>query len=874
MDINYDQFNGNTLIFKYNIDEYGNPISIRVDKEEKQVSIHGTIQLEFIPDELNRVVILNEDNSQMTEVFNRDEIKPNTYYIDYNNGVAYLDKSQFGKTKIYNYYNKGLQLIGCSRIYDEHDVSGKDVVVTLQEIIDAVKEYISILGTFEQATIIIKKLEQNIKTGDALHKNLTNDIEIGTPLQEKLHNDIVDAKGWKDQLHNDVQEGKTLQPLLEQTVNDGNATKQQLDQSITNAQDDIAKIEATGNEIVNIISSEWRYNDTSKMYEKQITHTCNSENVHVTCKTSDTKEALFLPWKIVDKSNILLKSDEAINVSIILSASFYKATQTISDNIAEEVVNARKGKTSLLEKVDSIDEHLDTKVHKVDSVASLKKIGTFKKDDVVEVISHLINVNGGYSKYNIRLKKDDDVIDDVTKIQLNNSFIAEMIFVNERIDVMQCGAVGDGLTDDSNAFQKAINIAYSLKIPVYVPSRFKFHIAKPLEVEYWRPLTIMGDGYGVNNANESQYCNIYCTCDFLKRKNDGNIDKRARINLKYLNICFYDNLEDKNTVTSHSVFNGVSLQNAHIDNCYFYGLGYFIYNGNLNFVCKIENNQFIKINKAFICTYDRVDKPTLSSIHYLSDSYITTNYINGNPETNPTFILGLSDVECDNLIENNYIDYFAYLFQCELNITSGYYAIGKIVNNTLSSCFRITDNKIKGIFIDNHFENWNRTMLDEKFTNQTEFMKKGKVGAFIIDPLDNGIVDFRWTTLIDNYLNKMDYFIFIVNAPSTSTSFMREFCEVGTRIMDPTSPTNDMFYYRPYNAGSRAIIFNTKIESLNYSTSSENAPTNLIQTYEYNGQTYSYFTGYKGQIKYYADGVFLATQLNSSWKWVKIGDVT
>ena len=98
MDLNYDQFNGDALIFKYNLDEYGNPISIKVDKEEKQVSVHGTIQLEYVPDEYNRVVILNEDNTQMTEVFNRDEIKPNTYYVDYNNGVVYLDKSQLNET--------------------------------------------------------------------------------------------------------------------------------------------------------------------------------------------------------------------------------------------------------------------------------------------------------------------------------------------------------------------------------------------------------------------------------------------------------------------------------------------------------------------------------------------------------------------------------------------------------------------------------------------------------------------------------------------------------------------------------------------------------------------------------------------------------
>lgn len=363
MDINYDQFNGDALIFKYNIDEHGNPISIKVDKEEKQVSMHGTIQLEFVPDEYNRVVILNEDNSQMVEVFNRDEIKSNTYYIDYNNGIAYLDKTQFGKVKVYNYYKKGLQLIGCSRIYDEHDVTGKNVMMTLQEIIDAGKECIRILLDIGDAYQIITRLEKNIEIGSELHNTLNNDIEVGTTLQQKLHSDIVEATKWKDQLHTDVQEGKVLQPLLEQTIADGNTAKQQLDQSIADAQDDIAKIEATGNEMVNITSSEWVYNDISKMYEKQITHTCNSENLLVSCRSTDTKEALFLPWKIVDKSNILLKSDESINVSVVISARYYKAL--IDNTTTQEVIDARKGEVNLKGKIDKIDGQLKTVVNEI-----------------------------------------------------------------------------------------------------------------------------------------------------------------------------------------------------------------------------------------------------------------------------------------------------------------------------------------------------------------------------------------------------------------------------------------------------------------------------------------------------------------------------
>lgn len=317
MDLNYDQFNGDTLIFKYNLDEYGNPISIKVDNEARQVSVHGTIQLEYVPDEYNRVVMLNEDNTQMTEVFNRDEIKPNTYYIDYNNGVAYLDKSQFGKTKIYNYYKKGLQLIGCSRIYDEHDVSGKHVVLTLQEIIDAGREALRFLLDIGDAKKVIEKLETLIAEGKVTITNIKNAITKA----EVDKNEIV----------------------------------QEIQDNIQQAKDEV--INVRGNKEVLIQSSQWTLN--GDVYEKEITHELNSENLHVTAKNSNTKEAVTIGYKILDKSRILLKSDENINMSVILSASYYHATQTISDDIAEEVVKARKGEVDLKTKIDSIDEQLD-----------------------------------------------------------------------------------------------------------------------------------------------------------------------------------------------------------------------------------------------------------------------------------------------------------------------------------------------------------------------------------------------------------------------------------------------------------------------------------------------------------------------------------
>ena len=80
-------------------------------------------------------------------------------------------------------------------------------------------------------------------------------------------------------------------------------------------------------------------------------------------------------------------------MSVILSASYYHATQTISDDIAEEVVKARKGEASLDVKITKIDEQLEQNVQQIDYLKSKLSIiklianidGTdYKKGDLID----------------------------------------------------------------------------------------------------------------------------------------------------------------------------------------------------------------------------------------------------------------------------------------------------------------------------------------------------------------------------------------------------------------------------------------------------------------------------------------------------------
>ena len=410
--------------------------------------------------------------------------------------------------------------------------------------------------------------------------------------------------------------------------------------------------------------------------------------------------------------------------------------------------------------------------------------------------------DGGNAKYLI--VNDETLIDDGASVHdLVNGYKAKLLFENQ-LNVLQMGAKGDLINDDSPYFQKAIDLSYEYKIPVYIPSSKQFLIQNTLKVRYFRPIVFVGD-FKCNYASEtSYYCNIFCTTDFISRADDGNTDLRASIIMKNLAVCFWNNKTDKQPITNYAVFKNVILNDSLIENNLFVGVGYFIHNGSLKFVTKIQNNRFSNINKCFICTYDENNIPnSLATTNYISDSYISHNYINGNGSQNPVFIKGSCDNEADTTFDNNYIDYFKYLIDCTPATGNGMVSIGKQINNAFSSCFRVTPRVITGFFINNNFEGWNRTNINAHFTNQDEFMQNAKIGPFVIDPLDLNYfadikTDFREVKLIDNTIANLDYFIFIISYYSASTNFMKDFYEKGTQNPYINEPANDMFIYKPW----------------------------------------------------------------------------
>ena len=288
--------NNPIIITKRNTDSEGNPISVYLIETKKIFSDGSFIILKQIPDELERVTIHG-----YKEVFDVERMKVHEFKVDYEQGIVYFHPKAIGKTIVVEYYGRGYELISASRIFTKYDKFG-NVIETLEDVIDSVYK---IKPTLDR----ISKSEELI-----------------------------------DQIHSDLDKAEIIMPQLNELVTESERVKEELDEVINAAQDDINMIKAAGNTEVLINVDEWVLNGT--MYEKEITHDLNSENVHVSFKNADTKEGATIGYKIIDKTRILLKSDEAINLSVTLSASYYKPL--INTDVDEgEIVGAREGKASL-----------------------------------------------------------------------------------------------------------------------------------------------------------------------------------------------------------------------------------------------------------------------------------------------------------------------------------------------------------------------------------------------------------------------------------------------------------------------------------------------------------------------------------------------
>ena len=141
-------------------------------------------------------------------------------------------------------------------------------------------------------------------------------------------------------------------------------------------------------------------------------------------------------------------------------------------DVQEEINNKLDNMAESGELADIIAQYIDLQYVKVFDTVSAMKLGENLVNGDTVLTNGFYSVNdGGGTKYKIRQVTSDDVIDEHFLIALyDNTLVAEIIYENNTINVLQVGAITDGETDNSSLFQDIIDKCIEKGFTMFIPS--------------------------------------------------------------------------------------------------------------------------------------------------------------------------------------------------------------------------------------------------------------------------------------------------------------------------------------------------------------------------------------------------------------------
>lgn len=225
------------ILTKFYTDSDGNVISIKVNREQSQVSsINYVVTLEGIPEEFNRVTCINKDTGDVyTEVNSLSALQEGCFYVDYQLGKVYFNSTEAGKVVLFNYYSQGYELISSSRIFDETAYRESDIIRTLQDIIDAGRKGLDYLENIGQGDTLVTQLQEQVKIGNTCYSNLKSTVDRGDSLNVTLEANIQTATTKNTTLVNNLSTVDSKNSTLTSTINNAKTAEGTLNSTVDNA---------------------------------------------------------------------------------------------------------------------------------------------------------------------------------------------------------------------------------------------------------------------------------------------------------------------------------------------------------------------------------------------------------------------------------------------------------------------------------------------------------------------------------------------------------------------------------------------------------------------------------------------------------------
>lgn len=225
------------ILTKFYTDSDGNVISIKVNREQSQVSsINYVVTLEGIPEEFNRVTCINKDTGDVyTEVNSLSALQEGCFYVDYQLGKVYFNSTEAGKVVLFNYYSQGYELISTTRVFDETAYRESDIVKTLQDIIDAGRKGLDYLENIGQGDTLVTQLQEQVTIGNTCYSNLKSTVDRGDSLNVSLEANIQTATTKNTTLVNNLSTVDSKNSTLTSTINNARTAEGTLNSAVDNA---------------------------------------------------------------------------------------------------------------------------------------------------------------------------------------------------------------------------------------------------------------------------------------------------------------------------------------------------------------------------------------------------------------------------------------------------------------------------------------------------------------------------------------------------------------------------------------------------------------------------------------------------------------